>query len=351
MVSNRDGCRPTALTKSATFCRVTNVAFRTLNAAVLMSCLGCGPAVQDSDATGSAGGTADASTTGDEASTSAAPPPPTTDSTTAPVPPQPPEPLPETTSGAESSSDGDPTVDPCACNFLCPPCPAKGCPGYDPECGTNFECDIWEQDCPDGEKCTPWANDGGLAWNATRCAPIAPDADQVGEPCAVEGNSGSGVDSCDISQLCFDTDADDNGTCVGFCGGTENEPVCPKGQACSVSNLGTVALCLPTCDPLMPTCVQGEGCFPTDGATAFVCLAAPTPNIDSPWTCLSTGGCEPGTICLASFNLPECEEEECCTPYCDLSNPTCPVNTECLPFWEKGAAPPELETLGVCAVP
>ena len=39
--------------------------------------------------------------------------------------------------------------------------------------GISFECDLFEQDCPPGEKCMPWANDGGGAWNATRCSPVA----------------------------------------------------------------------------------------------------------------------------------------------------------------------------------
>lgn len=305
--------------------------------------------VPSGDSAGSSGAEDDASSTSGVASTTSPIPPPTT-ATTAPIPPQPPPPLPGTTSGSESSSGGDMTGDPCACNFLCPPCPAKGCPGYDPNCGEILECSIWDQDCPEGEKCMPWSNEGGPTWNATRCTPVFPKADQVGEPCEVEGNGQSGVDTCDIAQLCFDVDAEDNGTCVGFCGGSEQNPVCPQGQACSISNGGTLALCLPTCDPLMPTCSEGDGCFPTDGAEAFVCLPAPDESVDSPWTCHTTGGCEPGTICLDSFALPDCEDESCCTPYCDLGSPVCPVDTECFAFWEEGAAPPELENLGVCAV-
>jgi hypothetical protein len=37
--------------------------------------------------------------------------------------------------------------------------------------GPSIECDQWAQDCPPGEKCMPWANDGGSSWNATRCFP------------------------------------------------------------------------------------------------------------------------------------------------------------------------------------
>ena len=41
------------------------------------------------------------------------------------------------------------------------------------------QCNPFTQDCPEGEKCMPWANDGGGSWNATRCSPIS---DNPGEP-------------------------------------------------------------------------------------------------------------------------------------------------------------------------
>ena len=194
----------------------------------------------------------------------------------------------------------------------------------------------------------PWSNEGSSVWNATRCAPLDPNADQVGTPCMVEGSGQSGIDTCDISQICFEADADDNGTCVGFCGGTPDAPVCPEGQACFISNEDTLALCLPTCDPLLPTCPEGNGCFPTLGEDAFVCIPAPSNNIDSPWTCHATGGCEPGTLCVDSSALPDCDDTMCCTPYCDVDSPVCPIDTECLPFWDKNEAPPEFANLGVC---
>ena len=64
--------------------------------------------------------------------------------------------------------------------------------------GVNIECDIWAQDCPDGEKCMPWANDGGNSWNATRCSPLDPNPGQPGDACTVEGCGVSGIDNCDI---------------------------------------------------------------------------------------------------------------------------------------------------------
>ena len=50
--------------------------------------------------------------------------------------------------------DFDPPRPPCG--FFCPP------DGGD----EFFECDLFAQDCPAGEKCMPWANDGTEVWNA-----------------------------------------------------------------------------------------------------------------------------------------------------------------------------------------
>ncbi len=56
--------------------------------------------------------------------------------------------------------------------------------------GSVIACDLWSQDCPPGEKCMPWANDGGNTWNATRCTPIDDDPRSVGEPCTVVESGG-----------------------------------------------------------------------------------------------------------------------------------------------------------------
>ncbi len=189
----------------------------------------------------------------------------------------------------------------------------------------------------------PWANDGSLAWNATRCFPLDPD--QVGEPCTVEGGPSSGVDSCGLGELCFDVDAEGNGRCVSFCG-SEEDPTCPEGQACLLANDGVLSLCLDACDPLMPSCAEGEGCLPA--GIDFVCLPTLGEAIVTAGTCYHIGGCEPGTVCLNADIVPNCEDElGCCSPWCDLSSPLCPPDAECLPWFEMDA-PPEFETLGIC---
>ena len=317
-----------------------------LAAALLLMLAGCGPSVLPQDATGSTA-TSTGNSTGPTTvvATSALGTTLDTTSTVATSAP----PTPETTSG--SSSTGDVGLERCPCSFLCPLCSEKGCSGYDLWCNETFECNVLAQDCADGEKCMPWANDGESVWNATRCTPSAPEPDQIGEPCVVEGWAGSGIDSCDVSQMCFDVDPEDNtGTCVGFCAGSREDVICPDGQTCSISNDGVLALCLPSCDPLGPTCGDGDGCFPS-GSESFVCLPGPSESIASTFTCYLSGGCEPGTLCLDSLMVPDCDDDGgCCSPYCDRTAPACPPNTECLPFFEKGALP-QFEDVGVCGVP
>jgi Ca-activated chloride channel family protein len=111
--------------------------------------------------------------------------------------------------------------------------------------GVGFECDLFAQDCPMGEKCVPWANDGGSQWNATRCSPIAEDPAATGQPCTVEGGPTSGVDDCSGSSICWDVDRSNEGTCVALCQGDEADPQCHGDQWCFQGFDGTVAVCMP----------------------------------------------------------------------------------------------------------
>ena len=63
------------------------------------------------------------------------------------------------------------------------------------------ECDVWTQDCPPGQKCMPWADNGSSSWNATKCSPVDANPGKEGDPCTVEGSAVSGVDSCDEEKV------------------------------------------------------------------------------------------------------------------------------------------------------
>ena len=229
------------------------------------------------------------------------------------------------------------------CGFLC-------C-GFD--VGPSFECDVWTQDCPAGQKCSPWDNMGEGTWNATRCTPVGPSPDGVGEPCTVEGSPRSGVDSCALGSVCWAVDPETReGTCVQQCKGSEPSPDCPEDTACSVTNDGALNLCLRPCDPLADSCDEGHACRPAKGVehTQYVCRPMSNGMVD-----YGDCGCAAGEFCVAATNLLDCEDDlGCCTPYCDLDDPTstgaCESRVEgheCQPYFTNA---PELEHVGGCGV-
>jgi hypothetical protein len=227
--------------------------------------------------------------------------------------------------------------------------------------GTSIECDIWGQDCPQGEKCMPWANDGGSAWNATKCTPVDPNPAQVGDACTVEGSGVSGIDNCDKSSMCWNVDPETNqGVCVAFCSGNEANPVCedPTTQ-CVIANEGVLILCLPSCDPLLPGgCGDGQACYPIDDG--FACAPDAGGEMGAFGdACEFINVCDPGLFCANPDAVPDCTGSiGCCSPFCDLSDPEATANCpgaaegqECTPWYEEGQAPPDLENVGACVIP
>lgn len=219
--------------------------------------------------------------------------------------------------------------------------------------GTDFpchlECDVFEQDCGRGQKCAPWANDGGMAWNATKCVPVDRMPDAVADSCIAQGNAFSGVDSCALGATCFNVDADTNaGQCYALCGGDLSAPSCDRGSACWVHSEQVLALCIPTCDPTVPdACALGQVCIPGDDA--FLCVPSASPAALALEACTSIDACEAGLFCAALDTLEACESDAgCCTPYCNLDTPLCPGTTGCEPYFGQAGAPEGLEHVGVC---
>jgi hypothetical protein len=226
-------------------------------------------------------------------------------------------------------------------------------------------CDPFAQDCPPGEKCMPWANDGGSQWNATKCSPIDPYMGGVSDPCWVEGSPVSGIDSCDATTMCFAVHSDTQlGTCVPFCTGSAANPYCDDpSTTCLVTNDGVIALCLPACDPLLQDCADAQGCYPGTGFNEFVC----TPDFSRDGgsdgdTCGGPGPwfCDAGLACLAPELLADCmagpPDVGCCSPFCDLTLPTegqCNTMSgeTCVPWIPEGVGPPQLDPTGVCRLP
>lgn len=216
--------------------------------------------------------------------------------------------------------------------------------------GPGNECDPRVQDCPRGQKCTAWANDGGTFWNANKCVDVIGQG-VGGDACMVEGSGVAGIDDCDIGHVCLNTNARGVGACVEFCQG-DNED-CGVGDVCAVYNDGVLPICLVGCDPLLQDCPEGQGCIDTPN-NSFICFndASGDQGADGD-VCPADDGensCDPGMWCGANSN--GCDSVNCCTPYCDLDDPQCPMPDVCTSFFgDAGSAPPGFENVGVCVLP
>ncbi|MCA9708051.1 MAG: ribulose phosphate epimerase [Myxococcales bacterium] len=224
------------------------------------------------------------------------------------------------------------------------------CPPDDPS--GPHECDMFAQDCPDGEKCMPWANDGGNAWNATRCSPVVDNPAQPGDMCTVEGSGVSGIDSCDLGSMCWDVDSETNtGTCAPMCTGSEASPVCDDPDTTCINvNDGAIVLCLPLCDPLLQDCSDGSACYGIQ--ESFTCV----PDASGPMglygdPCEYINACDPGLFCADATLVPNCQGSAgCCSEFCDLDDPACSgAGQECV-AWSDNPQP-GMELVGGCAIP
>ena len=266
---------------------------------------------------------------------------------------------PEASTGAVNPGTPEPTT-----GTVPPPPPSTeddtGGVGFigDYEMGSlDVECSIWEQDCPEDEKCMPWANDAGNPWNATQCTPLDPNPGDLGDPCTVEDNGVSGVDTCKKRAMCWYVDVETLvGECIGLCIGSPNEPTCEDDFAeCVIPSDGTLAICIPLCDPLDQDCSPDAGCVPLNDW--FGCVPR---TEDSAYgdPCEFVNHCAPGLFCANAAVVPGCEGSQgCCQHFCDLEQPAAtqcigyPLE-DCLPWYDEGEAPhPEYENLGACAIP
>lgn len=221
------------------------------------------------------------------------------------------------------------------------------------------QCSIFTQDCPPGFKCMPYSNDGGGVWNDVMCVPVAEDPGAPGDPCTVQGNGVSGLDDCDVSSMCWDVDLDTNeGVCVAHCIGDRDNLTCAdRCNRCAIGADSAVALCLPTCDPVLQNCDEGQGCYPTQDY--FSCVPdASMPGVGAGSPCEFINGCPAGLICQVDGSVPGCEGSiGCCTPTCALGEvDPCPgllPGTVCMPVFGEGGEPQGCLTVepGACMVP
>lgn len=230
-------------------------------------------------------------------------------------------------------------------------CLFEGVPdGFQPRCS---RCDVALQDCPRGDKCVPWANDGGDTWNATRCSELHEDPAGLGDPCVAEDSPVSGFDSCDLGLLCFDVDPRTlQGTCTALCN-PYDETSCGPDEVCVDYDYFAPFVCLPRCDPFDPgTCAADETCRQIDGDL----LCVPDVVLPQGLDCgVDDQHCAPDQACQPDAELGNCTEPECCSLFCDLSAPSpdlpcfaMPAEL-CRPFFDE--PPPGYEHVGVCGLP
>lgn len=218
------------------------------------------------------------------------------------------------------------------------------------------ECDLWAQDCPPGNKCAPYDKDGDGIHDTPRCVPVDGAPDQAGDDCSIAGSIASGIDSCDLGLMCWNVDGENKGRCVAMCAGSPQDPKCPDGLLCDVSNGGALLLCVTTCDPLTPSCPQGQICLPGGPSQDyFICDVDASGDLGGYGDmCAYVNVCDAGLLCLGSASVPGCKSEGCCSEYCDLSLdvPACSGEGQvCLAFYGGDPAPPGYENVGVCSLP
>lgn len=217
------------------------------------------------------------------------------------------------------------------------------------------ECDLFAQDCPRGEKCASWANDGGSTWNATRCVPVVEDPGIPGDPCIMEGSAVSGIDTCELGAMCFYVDPDTlEGVCIAMCVGDPGNPTCEDPDSvCVITGSGAIIPCLPLCDPVEQDCFEGLGCYPFNDD--FFCTIDFSEDMGAAGDpCDFRSACDPGTHCAIPGLVPGCEGGlGCCTSFCDLADPTppCLPGQVCEPYYGAGSTPRGYEHVGACRLP
>jgi hypothetical protein len=290
--------------------------------------LGCGPKTDPGTSNTTSGSTSGTSTSTGDTSTSTTTGPTSTDG------------HPWSSSGSSSSATT------CELVFFGLCTTGGGLPG----------CDVFAQDCPDGEKCSAIISDGGSSWDTAACVPAA-GSGQPGDACIAESVA-AGLDDCAKGAMCWDVDDMGMGTCVALCTGTADAPICPDQGFCTIANDGALNLCLPACSPLLQDCAEGNACYPVgDTFTCAPDASGDTGVANDP--CEFINVCQAGLMCAdAAFVGAGCPQGStgCCTPFCDLGEPAdCPnPDQSCVEFYDPAnlpVFPADAADIGVCGLP
>ena len=219
---------------------------------------------------------------------------------------------------------------------------------------STIQCDVWAQDCDPGQKCVPWAEGGGGAWNAAKCVDITGDG-APGDPCTAPQGGVAGIDNCALGSICWDVDAENHGFCIAQCTGSPDAPKCLPQFTCAITSGGVLNVCIPNCDPLVQDCPGDDLCIP-NGDT-FICVLDASGEMGATNDpCEFANACDEGLVCLntASASI-ACQQgpQGCCQPFCKLPASPCPnPDQECLPWFDPMMEiPPGYENVGFCGIP
>ncbi len=218
-------------------------------------------------------------------------------------------------------------------------------------------CDFWDdEDCEEGEKCTPIpSTPGSGAWDLFVCVPAGTEA--PGSTCSFI-DATSGEDTCDATSMCLDVDADTGeGTCTELCVGSAENNSCPQtGNTCWLLNDGQLPVCLGDCSPLNTgECPPGQTCtagFEGGTLNGFICFAPAASGITGE-ECDCANCCADGHLCTdAPTYGTDCAFDLCCTEYCDITDGgfgCAGTGQQCIPLFEDSN--PNYADVGACQIP
>ncbi len=93
-------------------------------------------------------------------------------------------------------------------------------------------------------------------------------------------------------------------------------------------------------------CLDGDGCYPASGATVFACGPGGAGAFGA--SCVVSGECQRGSLCVAAEVVPGCSSGYgCCTWFCEVGEGSCPGGSYCAAYF-NGDAPVGFESLGAC---
>lgn len=233
----------------------------------------------------------------------------------------------------------------CMSGFLCNP---------DAGGGEALGCDVFAQDCNEGEKCVAYGSGGSNSWNATKCVTVTGDG-VPGDVCSAPQGGLAGVDDCGAGVFCWDV-LNNLGVCVALCQGTADSPTCDPDSVCLVSNEGVLNLCLPRCDPLVQDCPGDDLCVP-NGDNFFCSQDASGDEGQTNDPCQGGNVCDKGLLCRDTATASSaCDpgSNGCCQPYCEYPDAPCPnPDQACLQWYNPDDLPmndPKL-AIGICGIP